>query len=178
MLPSRGAKWPECINVAAIHAYIGADVFHVEQAFSYHPATKQAQFLSAKDRDYKAQPGLVYGTADLVIERASGLEVWDHKTGADVGDPKANWQMRTLGMLAARAYCTSQVLVGVFYIDKVGDVFADERSGIIGADVIEETEAVIAASLASDEIVPSVDACRWCPGKTNCIEAMTKEARR
>jgi len=94
-------KWVDDLRAA----YPDAEL-HAEQAFAWNPETDEADIIPAAERDYQAGHGRLCGTADLVVVFPAGMKnvlVYDWKTGSGEG---AGPQLRTLSLMAARAWKT------------------------------------------------------------------------
>lgn len=128
-----------------------------EQAFAWDPVSDTAVFLDVIDRQYRPTSRLC-GTADLVVLDAYGLRVYDWKTGSGAN---AGPQLRTLGLMAARAYGVDTVRVAALEVSKSG----------VNEVCVETLDSFDLAGIASDlaEQIASIDTAEPKPG-SHCGE--------
>lgn len=107
--------WVDDLNVSSESNLL------VEVAFGWDPATDTAAIIG-KDRDYANGRGMLCGTADLVlVVRVNGVAiaavVWDWKTGNSY---ESGPQLRTLGLMVARALGVEQVTCAALDVGPLG----------------------------------------------------------
>lgn len=157
------------LDFAAIHHELGADVFYSEQALAYNCLTGSTVLLSeVREREYpEMQPGDVFGTVDLIIERYP-IVVRDWKSGQSVGAAQDNAQLRFLALCVARLYGVDEVLPQVGYIGKDGSVQLDEGELLTAMDLDAIAADTKRAVTGEPLYAPSDAACRWCNSKGLC----------
>jgi hypothetical protein len=127
-------------------------------------------------RDYsKAAPTEFVGTADLVEVAGGIVRVWDYKTGFYSVEPDT-WQLRMLGLAAARAHGVDEAEVGIAKVRDDGKVVpVTVRLSAMQLDGDALALEMLAGKLAKLQGVPAPalnvlegDHCRYCPGKPRC----------
>lgn len=154
--------------------------FYTEQALYLVPSSGDSGTLEgAYHRDYSGAPeGAAVGTADVVVVEEERVSVTDWKTGSrEVPDPADNYQLRFLGLAAARAHGKGEALIRVVQIQADGDAIGSLtiREAALEADDLADTEHELAAIAARVQAArdgqPSYhpsSACRHCPAIARC----------
>lgn len=143
----------------------------VEMSFAWDPETDTAEILGS-DRDYARRNGRLCGTADLVLVavvdgKPMTVMVWDWKTGSG---REAGPQLRTLGLMAARAFGVESATVAALEVSKGGveEVAREELDAFAIAGVAGELAEQI-ASIASAEPTPGSHCGElYCPARLSC----------
>jgi hypothetical protein len=146
----------------------GLVTLHAEQAYAWDPATDTAEVLDVIDRAYAPQSRLC-GTADLVLWHAESedLVVYDYKTGsADNAGP----QLRTLGLMAARAYGVEYVTVAALEVRASGvtEVGREELDLFALAGIAGELADQLAAIETAKPQPGSHCSDLCCPARLSC----------
>ena len=126
-------------------------------------------------RDYSGAPsGSVAGTADALAVEDSRVRVTDWKTGrGEVPDPADNYQLRFLGLAAARAFSKGEAVVQVACIREDGSVevrAATLDSGDLSATKreLERIEDGVHRSQEGSPVYRTGSHCRFCPALPYC----------
>lgn len=154
---------------------------HAEVAMAINVATLEARVLGYDiGRNYNLREFEIAGTADLVAVTPTHVIVIDAKTGwGDVTRPARNGQLRTLGLMACRAFGRERAHVAILHCHE-GDT--DPRWQWAELDELDLDETAfqlertfraisLAASRAQAGRSPDVTEgpwCRYCPAKTSC----------
>ncbi len=160
---------------------VGKGALRAEVAFAWDPETDTAEVIKQEhDRDYSAGKGRLCGTADLVLVvtadgRPTAVMVWDWKTGDSLSSGP---QLRTLGLMAARAYGVEHVTVAALDVspERVVELVREELdafalSGIAG-EIAEQLSLV-----ATSEPQPGSHCYElFCPAKLACPVAQVGAA--
>jgi hypothetical protein len=143
-----------------------------EVAFAWDPATDTAEVIPAVERDYQAGAGRLCGTADLVMVvsfegRPAAIIVWDWKTGDGSG---AGPQLRTLGLMASRAFGVDEVSVAALEARASGvtEVAREELDAFALAGVAGELAEQIAAIPTAEPSPGSHCGELYCPARLSC----------
>lgn len=126
-------------------------------------------------RDYSGAPeGSIPGTADVIAVEDGQVLVTDWKTGArELPHPADNYQLRFLGLAAARAFGKDAATVQMVAIREDGSI--DTREAHLTHDDLGEIEAEL-ASIArrveharnGDPVYKTGIHCRYCPALPHC----------
>jgi uncharacterized protein DUF2800 len=139
-----------------------------EVPYSWHPDTGQAEPLESDGhRDYsKAPPDAICGTADAVAIEGNTIYVYDWKFGgAWVEPPDTNWQMRTLGLFAAKAHSREYVIATIVKVGPDGVYPQSATYDAFDFFSIEHGLRRIARS-RSPEAQPNPGTwCKYCPAR-------------
>lgn len=151
-----------------------------EVALAWHPATGLARELGrGLERSYVCVDGEIAGTADAVGVSADAALVLDWKAGHQAPAPAAkNAQLRTLGLMAARAYRRDRAIVEIVRLREDGRVWRD-RAELDAFDLDAAEEELRALHLrvmrlrdraAAGEVLPVAIGphCRYCPSLRHC----------
>jgi hypothetical protein len=109
---ARAREWFDSLGVRR-----GSASLHVEVSLAWDPMADQAEVIG-HDRDYSRANGRLCGTADLVLlvvvdGKPVGAMVWDWKSG---DGSSAGPQLRTLGLMVARAFGLESVTVAALEV--------------------------------------------------------------
>jgi len=145
-----------------------------EVAFAYHVADGTARVMTkAHARDYSdARPGELFGTADLILRDGDRLVVVDFKTGAKAKEKGAadTFQMRFLGLAAARCYEAAEVDIVLLHVDE-GGAYPDGAT-LTAWDLDDTADELrsLAASLAAPSVPRPGPHCTgmYCPIVSEC----------
>lgn len=167
-----------------------------EVAFVYDLATDTAQEVGRNiGRAYpELGPTQIAGTADVVALTADGegVIVWDWKSPHHhVASASENWQLRTLALMAARAYGRTRATVAIIKLREDGSSWWDpaefDEMDLDGfAATLERLRGQVVALRASVAAgkTPDVIAgahCRYCPafqacpGQTSLVRALASD---
>ena len=146
-----------------------------EVSFAWDPKTDEARIvgvgLSRAERDAKADPSHMTGTADLVvIQPRAAIAVWDYKHDSGKGvDARA--QLRTLALFAARAFGASTVETGVV-------LYGENDSRIVPGETLTALDLDMEADVLRDALnqlvlLPPPEPqpgpwCKRCPAAAQC----------
>lgn len=159
--------WLRRLDVDALLLYVNETVHYSELAMKLNLKTEAAELLwHIENRDYPTDLESVYGTADLVIE-GDVLEIIDFKSGQSVGPAQSDWQMKTLALLAARAFKQDEVRVKVFYLNEDGSIDVDDGDVFTAMD-FDLIEHEIHTAIEAPATFSTSDYCRWCPANGLC----------
>jgi hypothetical protein len=126
-------------------------------------------------RDYSGAPeGSIPGTADVVFVEDGRVVVSDWKTGSgEVPHPADNYQLRFLGLAAARAFDRNEAVIQLGRIATDGSV--ELRSATLEAVDLEATEKELARitrrveqARAGAPVYREGSHCRHCPALPHC----------
>ncbi len=150
---------------------IGKSYLEVEIAFAWDPVTDTAESIGT-DRDYSKAFGRLGGTADLVLVvkvdgKRVAVMVWDWKTGSG---ENAGPQLRTLGLMAARAYGVEHATVAALEVraSGVAEVAREELDSFALAGVAGELAEMIAAIATAEPQPGSHCGEMYCPARLHC----------
>ena len=87
-----------------------------EVAFGWAPETDTAEIYDVTGRGYP-RDGKLHGTADIIVRTDAGVFVGDWKSG---DGSSAGPQLRTLGLMAARAYGLDEITVAALEVKAWG----------------------------------------------------------
>lgn len=162
----------EAIDIAALP--IGGEP---EVAYAWDHGTGAGRRLGVSlGRDYaRAKPTEYVGTADLISVDGSTVRVWDYKTGFQPVPPDS-WQLKFLGLAAARAEGCDAAEVGIIKIGDDGKVYVTTLAlSAMDLDVIAlELERLAGRVRELAEIpidrLPLVSGphCNYCPAFMRC----------
>lgn len=125
------------------------------------------------------------GTADIVCRGMDSIKVADIKTGKYPVAPAAeNWQLKTLGLMAARHAGVSNVEVSIAYLKPSGKWKFDSATlDALDLDIVaDDLRAMVKRVHAAHEDIadgrvppthPNDKICFFCPAKTCCPEWQT-----
>jgi hypothetical protein len=155
----------------------GLVTLRTEVAFAWDPAADTAETLDVIDRSYKPTSRLC-GTADLVLWHAESedLVVYDYKTGsADNAGP----QLRTLGLMAARAYGVEHATVAALEVRASGvtEVGREELDAFALAGIAGELAEQLAAIETAEPQPGSHCGELYCPARAACPAATESAAQ-
>lgn len=143
----------------------------LERSFAWDPATDAAEVIGY-DRDYSKGNGRLCGTVDLVMlvmvdGKVVGAMVWDWKTGDSLSSGP---QLRTLGLMVARAFGISQVTVAALDVGPAGvtETCREEMDDFALSAVAGELAEQIAAIGATEPQPGSHCSELFCPAKLHC----------
>lgn len=128
-------------------------------------------------RDYSGAPseaGTLMGTADAVSVEDSRVRVTDWKTGrGEIPDPADNYQLRFLGLAAARAFSKDEAVVQIARIREDGSIevrAATLTSGDLSATQrgLERIEDGVHRSQEGSPVYRTGSHCRFCPALPYC----------
>lgn len=149
---------------------------YAEQALYLLPASDEAGLLEGEHhRDYSGAPeGAVVGTADAIAVEDDAVIVTDWKTGkSEIPHPAENYQLRFLGLVAARSFGkkTATVQIGAIRTDSSLEL----RSHTLEAEDLDavENELVrvarsVEAARDGQPVYREGSHCRYCPAIANC----------
>ena len=148
----------------------------IEQGLYLLPTYGQAGLLEGNyHRDYRQAPeGALVGTADVMVVEEDGVTVTDWKTGrGEVSHPAENYQLKFLGLAAARSFDKARATVQIGSIRTDGSV--EISSHTLEAGELAEIEAELArigervqAARNGDLVYQTGGHCRLCPALANC----------
>lgn len=148
----------------------------VEQGLYLRPASAEAGLLEgAYHRDYSGAPeGSVPGTADVIAVEEDSVTVTDWKTGrGEVAHPSENYQLRFLGLAAARSFGKDAATVQIGAIRADGSM--DTSSHTMQPTELEEMEAElrrvgegVQAARDGEPVYRTGPHCRFCPAISRC----------
>lgn len=167
---------------------VDPSLYASEVALAFDVVTGAGRELHRKgDRDYSmCTPTEIPGTADaLAFIDADAVYIGDYKFGRKwLPSPELNWQFRSLGLMAARAYGKTRAIVEMIRISPDGTPFkiGGELHAFDLADIAEELRVLHAngsRAAASDMPAPVVvgEHCGGCDSIRYCdaARAMTRE---
>lgn len=154
----------------------GGIAYRVEPGLYLSPTSGEAGILPGSyHRDYSDAPeGSIPGTADVIALEDDRVKVTDWKTGnREVPDPARNYQLRFLGLAAARAFGRGEATVQIAAIREDGSI--DLRYAELGSDELDEI-ATDLARIASrvqqaregNPVYKTGSHCRYCPALPHC----------
>ena len=143
----------------------------IEVAFAWCPDTDTGELIGT-DRDYSRAKGRLCGTADLVLvvkldgKRVAAM-VWDWKTGDGRGSGP---QLRTLGLMVARALDIETVTVAALEVRKSGvtEVALEELDAFALAGVAGELAEQLAMVASAEPMPGSHCGELYCPARLSC----------
>lgn len=151
-----------------------------EVAFALDPRTGQAREIGrGLGRQYAVGEDEIAGTADAVGCSADAVLILDWKAGFTAPAPAAeNRQLRTLAVMAARAYGRDHAIVEIVRLRDDGRIWRD-RAELDAFDLDAAAEELRALHLrvmrlrdraAAGEVLPVSmgEHCRWCPSLRHC----------
>lgn len=159
----------------------GHDKLLVEQALYLLPTSLsglpgEAGLLEGDyHRDYSGAPeGALVGTADVIAVEEDGVAVTDWKTGrGEVAHPADNYQLKFLGLAAARSFGKEKATVQIGAIRTDGSI--DTSSHTMEAEELQEIASELArigrrveAARNGDPVYKTGLHCRLCPALANC----------
>lgn len=155
------ARW------AKIAEWIAANrkpTWQAEVAYAWTPATDTARALPSGDhRDYSAAPDALCGTIDIVdVPMATVLDL---KTGFEIGGAWA--QLRTLGMMVARAHGLDSVRLVVVHATDQGVQTREVVMDAFDIDLVASELATRLRDVAMSEPTPGAW-CGRCPHRVHC----------
>lgn len=151
---------------------------YTEIALYLSPARGDAGVLEGNHhRDYSGAPseaGSLVGTADVVAVENGRVRVTDWKTGrGEVPDPAENYQLRFLGLAAARAFSKDEAVVQLARIREDGSV--DVRTATLDPEDLARTQRDLgrimegaARSREGSPVYRTGNHCRFCPALPHC----------
>lgn len=152
---------------------------YTEQGLYLSPTSsgsKNAGLLEADyHRDYSGAPeGALPGTADVVAVEEARVTVTDWKTGSrEASDPAENYQLRFLGLAAARSFGKDEATVQIGAIRTDGSV--ELRSATLDAEDLRQIEEELARiarrvdeARAGAPVYRMGSHCRYCPALPHC----------
>lgn len=153
--------------------------YRSEVAFAYDYRTGAARELTVRNREYVGLGTTeIAGTADVVARLdESTVYVGDYKTG-HLPPPPDSMQLRTYGLMAARAYGCSQAVCEIIQVRDDGTVWR-QRAEMDAfelsiheqqiRDVVARVEKARANHAEGKPLSVSVGAhCRYCPAYRDC----------
>lgn len=153
-----------------------SSTLYTEQALYLLPATGECGVLESEyHRDYSGAPeGALVGTADAVAVEEEQVIVSDWKTGrSEVPHPAENYQLRFLGLAAARSFGKEKATVQVGSIGTDGSL--ELRSHTLEAQDLGEIEAELSriarrveAARNGEPVYRTGSHCRYCPALAHC----------
>jgi len=165
----------EQIDIDMIRGLTGDDAEPKEElAMSFDPVTGIARELGKNIGRAYGDSSLIYGTGDIISHNKRFATVIDFKTGLSVAKAAVNWQMRTLAVMASRAYKVDQVRVALVYLKEGEDPYVDahvfEAMDLDGdaAALSELHKRVSAVSLIQNPDVSPGSHCKYCPAAISC----------
>lgn len=157
------AMWFEAITNGGLVSFMR------EIAFAWDPETDTAEQLTLEGRDYSEARGRLCGTADLVLwhPESESASVYDYKTGDGSG---AGPQLRTLGLMVARALHIEQVTVAALECRDSGvtEVAREELDAFALAAHAGELAEHIAAIDTAEPQPGSHCGELYCPARLSC----------
>lgn len=126
-------------------------------------------------RDYSGAPeGSIPGTADVVSVEDVRVTVTDWKTGqGEISHPAENYQLRFLGLAAARAFDRDEAVVQIGRIGTDGSV--DLRAYTLDSEELEATERELARiarrvekARQGEPVYREGSHCKHCPALPHC----------
>ena len=183
-----GSPWHAfCESIDVARLPMGGDA---EPAYAWNHITDHGRLLGLGiGRDYSgAEPDEYCGTADLVEVLHDRVRVDDYKTGYRIVDP-STWQLRLLGLAAARAHGASDAQVGVITIPEDGAPRYESvyYSGWdLDGFVVDLRKLAARIHAAAERELDAMDVregdhCRYCevfhrcPAKTSLVRTMVAE---
>lgn len=149
---------------------------YTEQALYLLPASGEAATLDgAYHRDYSGAPeGALAGTADVIAVEDDSVTVTDWKTGrSEVPHPAENYQLRFLGLAAAKSFGKDRANVTLCYIRDDGSLQA--RSHGMETEELNEAEGElrriaesVEAARNGEPVYKPGSVCRYCPAIASC----------
>lgn len=147
-----------------------------EQELYLLPETAEAGLLDGNHhRDYSRAPeGSIPGTADALAVEEDRVVVTDWKTGGhEPSRPADNYQLRFLGLAAARAYGLEEAVV---QIGKIGeDGWLELHSTALDAEdlhqiesELKKTDRQLRSSREGEPVYRTGGHCRFCPAIASC----------
>ena len=170
---------PYCETLDLDDLPLGAG-FVAEAAFALDLSTGEARVMGhGLDRGYQKtlKPVEIPGTADVVQVGPDHVYVGDYKTGRSVHVARDSWQMKMLGLMAARAYGKSSAVVEIIQLMEDGSVYKNQAEWDewdlqeIFARVFHVAGLVRGlrdrGDLTASDVVEG-DHCQWCPAFSSC----------
>jgi hypothetical protein len=154
--------------------------WRAEVAFAYNWKTGTARVVGeGLGRDYPPlEPDEIAGTADAVGIVGDKVMVYDYKTGRGHVDPaEANWQLRFLGLAAARAYGLLEASVGIIRILDDMPSFSHAHYDVFDLTAVQQQirDVAVAALKAADDVAAGKTPhlvtgshCTYCPTIMSC----------
>lgn len=187
-VPAKYIDICKSIDVSLLPAGAGGE-WHAEVSYAYNWRTGTARVLGqSMERDYSgADEDEIPGTVDIVRVTKDSVMVLDYKTGrGHVEAAENNWQLKVLGLGAARAYGKDEANVGIIWIyqddesyladnenykmdEATYDDFQLEMSVASIRHVMEEAHA--SAELIRAGNMPKLSMgpqCTYCPASMSC----------
>lgn len=153
-----------------------SSTLYTEQALYLLPASGEYGLLEGEyHRDYSGAPeGALVGTADAVAVEEERVIVTDWKTGrSEVPHPAENYQIRFLGLSAARSFGKEKATVQVGSIGTDGALGL--RSHTLEAEDLDQVQAELSriarnieAARAGEPVYRTGSHCRFCPALAHC----------
>lgn len=130
---------------------------------------------TVRETRMKSQALRVSGKADAVHVNGDAALILDYKTGrGDVEDANKNLQFRTLAALRFLNFGTSQIYVAIIQPWVSPQVTVAKYDWRDLDRAVDEVDAILKAARAEDAPrIPSKEACKYCPAKVICKEAVT-----
>lgn len=181
LVPKQYRRDAEAINIEELRAmFNGAEVFY-EHAFRWNTRSDKADYLGMiTERKYPPLDAFdIVGTADLYACQDDEMLIVDIKTGKwPVTAAANNWQLRTLAVMASRAFGMGSASVaiakprmGTWKVDRATfhafdlDGFADELREMTERVAKMQDEYTVGVI---PDVYPSEKACEWCPCRKAC----------
>lgn len=152
------------------------DKLLIEQGLYLLPTSNEAGILEgAYHRDYSAAPqGAPVGTADVIAVEEDGVTVTDWKTGrGEVAHPAQNYQLKFLGLAAARSFGKEKATIQIGAIRTDGSI--DTSSHTMEGDELDEIQEELArigerveAARNGEPVYQTGGHCRFCPAIARC----------
>jgi hypothetical protein len=140
----------------------------VEVAFAWDPENDTAEILDIVDRAYPPSSRFC-GTADVILDdkEADLVVVWDWKTG---DGSNAGPQLRSLGLMAARALGRSRAIVAALEVRKSGvtEVAREDLDDFALAGIAGGLSETLAAVVDSSPKPGSHCGELYCPARLHC----------
>lgn len=174
-------EWKDlCAKIDLARLPLDPSAWAQEVAFAYDVVSDTARELGrGLGRNYpQLSAWEIAGTADVVGLDEKSVTILDYKGRTRLGPAFDNWQLRVLGLAAARAYKREQVTAGLVYIDDGQPSFELTDFGPFDLDTfatqISERVEKIMATAEPDCSVGGH--CSGCPSFVHC-PAQTKLVR-
>lgn len=169
----------EVIDIGELPAG-NSDGWSAEVTFAYNWETGTSRVIGeGLGRDYsKLEPDEIAGTADVVGIVGDKVMVYDYKTGRGHVDPaEASWQLRFLGLAAARAYGLTEASVGVIRLIDDVPTYSHAHYDVFDLTMVQgKVRDVVEAALQAEKDLASGGTpklvtgshCTYCPAVMSC----------
>lgn len=176
LVPEKYRDYCASINLNDVPIGVGDEA---EVALALDVSTGGARVLGkGLNRGYLSliQPEEIPGTADVVRVEPDSVFVADYKTGRNVHRASESWQMKMLGLMAARAFGRDVAVVQIIHLDVDGsvhknmEIFDEWDLQEIMSKVVAAVKKIRSLRETGVTIGDVVEGpwCRYCPSFRSC----------